>query len=49
MKNDFHRILEDTPIIAAIKDFDGLEKCFSCDEQDYFYSFWRYLQSSLIL
>lgn len=39
MKNDFHRILEDTPIIAAIKDFDGLEKCFSCESRIIFILF----------
>lgn len=31
MKTSFREILEDTPIIAAIKDMDGLEKCLVSD------------------
>ncbi len=31
MKTPFREILEDTPIIAAIKDMDGLEKCLESD------------------
>lgn len=29
----FKEALEDSPIIAAIKDADGLEKCLSCDSR----------------
>lgn len=31
VKMSFREILEDTPIIAAIKDMDGLEKCLASD------------------
>lgn len=31
MKMSFREILEDTPIIAAVKDLDGLEKCLMSD------------------
>ena len=33
MKKEFKEALEDSPIIAAIKDDDGLEKCIACDSQ----------------
>lgn len=39
MKNKFHEALEDTPIIAAVKDFDGLKKCLTCDSQIIFILF----------
>lgn len=39
MKNKFHEALEDTPIIAAIKDLDGLKKCLTCDSQIIFILF----------
>lgn len=31
MKNSFKSILEDTPIIASVKDDEGLEKCLGTD------------------
>lgn len=31
MKTPFREVLEDTPIIAAIKDMEGLEKCLTSD------------------
>lgn len=31
MKREFKEALEDTPIIAAIKDDAGLQKCLTCD------------------
>ena len=33
MKMSFREILEETPVIAAIKDMDGLEKCLKSDIQ----------------
>lgn len=39
MKTSFLEILEDTPIIAAIKDMDGLEKCLASDIQVIFILF----------
>lgn len=36
--------MDNSPIIAAIKDMTGLEKCLTCDSQVIFYSVWRYLQ-----
>lgn len=33
MKKEFKEALEDSPIIAAIKDADGLEKCLSSDSR----------------
>lgn len=33
MKKEFMEALEDSPIIAAIKDNKGLEKCISCDSR----------------
>ncbi len=33
MRKEFLEALEDSPIIAAIKDDDGLKKCISCDSQ----------------
>lgn len=33
MKKEFMEALEDSPIIAAIKDNEGLEKCISCDSR----------------
>ncbi len=31
MKTPFREILEDTPIIAAVKDLEGLEQCLMSD------------------
>ncbi len=39
MKNKFRELLEDTPIIAAIKNFDELEKCFTCESSIVFILF----------
>lgn len=33
MKHEFHEAMLDSPIIAAIKDDEGLEKCIHCDSQ----------------
>ena len=33
MKKEFKEALEDSPIITAIKDDDGLQKCLSCDSR----------------
>jgi glycerol-3-phosphate responsive antiterminator len=33
MKKEFRDALENSPIIAAIKDEDGLKKCLTCDSQ----------------
>lgn len=33
MKKEFQEALEDSPIIAAIKDDDGLQKCKTCDSR----------------
>ena len=33
MKKEFRIALEDSPIISAIKDSDGLQKCLSCDSR----------------
>lgn len=33
MKKAFKEALEDSPIIAAIKDDDGLQKCLTCDSR----------------
>jgi glycerol-3-phosphate responsive antiterminator len=33
MKKEFKDALENSPIIAAIKDDDGLKKCLTCDSQ----------------
>ena len=33
MKKEFKEALEDSPIIAAIKDDRGLEKCLGCDSK----------------
>lgn len=39
MKKDFKDAIEDSPIIAAVKDFDGLEKCLSCESRIIFILF----------
>lgn len=33
MKKEFKEAIEDSPIIAAIKDDEGLEKCLSCESR----------------
>ena len=33
MKKEFREALEDSPVIAAIKDDAGLEKCLTCDSR----------------
>lgn len=33
MQKEFREAIDDSPIIAAIKSPDGLEKCLSCDSQ----------------
>ena len=33
MKKEFKEALEDSPIIAAIKDDAGLERCLACDSR----------------
>ena len=33
MKKEFREALEDSPVIAAIKDDAGLEKCLNCDSR----------------
>lgn len=33
MKKEFHQALENSPVIAAIKDDDGLARCTACDSQ----------------
>lgn len=39
MKNEFLEIIEDTPIIASVKNFEGLEKCLNSDIQVVFVLF----------
>lgn len=39
MKRSFREILEDTPIIAAVKNMEGLEKCLDSDIQVVFILF----------
>lgn len=33
MKKEFKEAIEDSPIIAAVKDDDGLQKCLTCDSR----------------
>ena len=33
MRREFKEALEDSPIIAAIKDDDGLHRCLECDSR----------------
>lgn len=33
MKKEFKEALEDSPIIVAIKDDEGLKKCVTCDSR----------------
>ncbi len=33
MRKEFMEALEDSPVVAAIKDDDGLKKCLSCDSR----------------
>ena len=40
MKKEFREALEDSPVIAAIKDDAGLEKCLTCDSRINLYSLW---------
>lgn len=39
MKHSFREILEDTPIVAAVKNMEGLEKCLTSDIQIVFILF----------
>ena len=45
MHSEFMEALENSPVIAAVKDDDGLKKCLKTDSS-IVYSLWRYLQYS---
>ena len=46
MNREFKDALEDSPVIAAIKDDNGLKECLKSDidRKSCFYFIWRYLQ-----
>ena len=43
-KRKFRIILEDCPVIAAVKDETGLKECLYSESQIIFFAVWRYLQ-----
>lgn len=46
MHSEFMEALENSPVIAAVKDDDGLKKMFRNRQFHCVYSLWRYLQYS---